>query len=437
MNHLLRYTQECMTPAEPTEVILEGDVQEAVVQVNEAGEKVEDAEHQIRTANDAVNSLYVLASTIEESVRRGSTEAGAEVVPMDPAAQAAVEVALEQIYNSIGLSKPVSLSLEAGFLDNAKEGAAKIKDHAIRILTAIVEAFRKAMDWITDYLAEATGAANRLGKYAEQLRREVLKIRGNGQAQQAEFSNKPLAKALSKGQDLAKRLDNLLELVDDARRVAVGQHVTLMNEIIEDFAAAEKKDVDAMLKLVVRFPEVLNKTYDGVFAHGNELADVDPVFAPEGTEVYTTDYLPGGYLGVLVLPEALDTLRHLKFAIRRDDAAADEEAGDGVMKTLTRDQMDELLNIVITICEKIKGFQSAERKLREFSGKLTKSVEQLKKAPREMSQSDRELLGTVAIMAPYIAKGIHSRVFGFAVGSAGAVTKYVAQSLKQYAPAKA
>lgn len=425
MNHLLRYTKESevLQETQPTEVILEGDIQEDAIGVQEAADRVEQAEQDIRIGNDAVNSLYVLADAVETGVSDGASVAVNAPV---------VEVALEQIYSTLGMTKPASLSMEAGFTDNAKEFAGKIKDHAVRIMAAIIEAFRKAMDWISDFISEVTNASTRLSKYARQVEAEVAKVSsrkatpGNVSKQ---IDNKPLAKALSEGKDLAKRVDNLTSLVDDAVRVANGEHITLLNTIIDDFANSKDKDTDAMLKLALRIPDVLEKTYSNVFTHTNELVDVNKAFAPEGTTGYTTDWLPGEYLGILVLPDSLAALRHLKFVIRRD---TDEDAGGSSLPTLSLKEMKQLLDSVIAICDSVSRFRAIHGKLADFSKKLTKSVDVLKKAPRELSQGDRELLGAIAIMAPYVAKGIHGRVFGFAVSNCRDVVKYCVKSLEQY-----
>lgn len=424
MNHLIRYTQESETlqDAAQAEVILEGDIQDDAVSVSEAAEKVEQAEQDIRIGNDAVNSLYVLADAVETDEPEASVSA---------VNSALVEISLEHIYNTLGMSKPASLSLEAGFTDNAKEFAGKIKDHAVRILTAIIEAFRKAMDWINDFVAEVTNASSRLSKYAKQVEAEISKVSSKSDVS-GSIDNKPLAKALASGKDLVKRVDNLAGLVDDAYRVADGNHIALLNQIIDEFAGSEVKDADAVLKLALRIPDTLEKTYGGIFSHTNELADVDKVFAPEGTTAYTTDWLPGEYLGILVLPDSLATLRHLKFAIRRD---TDEVSSDSLPVLSVKD-MKQLLSDVVAICDSITRFRTTHGKLVDFSKKLTKSVEALKKAPRELAQADREMLGAIAIMAPYVAKGIHSRVFGFAVGSCRDIVKYVSKSLEQYGEEK-
>lgn len=420
-NNLLQYVQEC-ADEQANVVILEGQVQSAIDEAREAEVIVDQTDEDLRSANAAIDSLYRLAGAIEEGVSNDG--------PANQTLAAVTEVALEGIYSSIGMQKPRTLSLEADFLDNLKNGAEKIKEHAVRILAAIIEAFRKAVDWIADYVKKATSASAAIGKYAEKLRAEARKTKNANVA--AHIQDKNLAKALSGEGTLASRYKNVTELVKDARDTALGGHVHLLNEIIDDYADSEAKDIDAVLKVALGLIDVLGKTYSGVFEHEDELLDVADAYKKPGTDIYTTDFMPGGYLGILVMPKGLDSLRHLNFLIRRDDDEAEKQAGDGKLATLTLKEIDELLGAVIETTRVITNFQMHENRLREISGKLTKAVDKLKKTPKEMNQQHRELLGVIAIMAPYIAKGIHSRVFGFATGCSKAVVSYCEKSLEMH-----
>jgi hypothetical protein len=422
MNKLLQYVAECDKPTDDSVVILEGDVQTAVDESEQAGEVVDKAFNEIESANRAIDSLYRVAGIIKDSVVTDENQA--TVVSL-------TEVAIEQIYDSIGVEFPQTLSMEASFLEGARNVASKIKDHAVRIMAAIIEAFRKAVDWVGDYIKKVTNAAKHLKNKAEKLVNSASKI--SGSPRNTSFVDHGLSKSLSKGDDLINRYKELSGLVADAYRVdSAGLHITLFNQIVDEFASAENKDVTAVLKLVMKFPEVLDKAYGNIFKHTREIGSISDVYSKEGTDVYTTDLLPGGYVGIMIMPTDLESLRHLNFVIRRDDDAASKDAGDGVMKTLSTQSIQSLLTMVHMVCRNISTYHDFEAKLKATSTKLTKALDVLKKTPSDMDKGHREVLGAIAIVAPYLAKGIHSRVFGFATSCSNAVINYCEKSINQY-----
>jgi hypothetical protein len=422
MNKLLQYITECDEPKDDSVVILEGDVQTSVTESEQAGEVVDKAFDEIQSANKAIDSLYRVAGAIKDGITETTDTA---------TVTALAEIAIEQIYESIGLEFPQTLSMEADFLEGAKTVASKIKDHAVRIMAAIVEAFRKAVDWISDFVKKVSNAAKHLENKAKALNKRLNSL--SGKPSNASFMDRGLSKALSKGEDLSKRYKELAELVGDAYKVdSKGDHVILLNSIVEEFANAEAKDITATLKLVARFPEVIDKAYGNIFKHSQEIGKIADIYVKAGTDVYTTDLLPGGYVGIMTVPTSLETLRHLSFVIRRDDDVASEDAGDGTMKTLSISEIKILCGMVEKVCYDIATYHHFESVLKSTSVKLTKALEVLKKTPTDMNPSHREVLGAIAIVAPYIARGIHSRVFGFATSCSNSVLSYCEKSIEQY-----
>jgi hypothetical protein len=422
MNKLLQYVTECDEMSTVDITVLEEDVQDSVDDSEKAGEVIDQAFQEIQSANDAIDSLYRVAGIIGDSVVEDQNTS---------TVQALTEIAIEQIYDSINVKMPQSLAMEADFLEGAKAVASKIKEHAVRIMAAIIEAFRKAVEWISDYLKKATSAAGRLENKAKSLNKRLGQARGS--PKNVSFKDVNLARALSKGDDLIKRYKELSDLTEDAAKVAwSGEHVTLLNQIIEEFAQAELKDATPIIKLVIRIPEALNKAYGNIFKHGDELARISDVYAREGTEVHTTSFLPGGYVGIITMPESLDTLRHLNFVIKRDEESVNNNTGDGTMKTLSLPDIRTLLATAINISSEVQAYQDFESKLKSIPVKLTRAAEALKKTSSEMDKGHREVLGAIAIMAPYIARGIHSRVFGFATSCTNSILNYCEKSIAEY-----
>lgn len=421
MNKLLQYVAECDdTPS--IVVILEGDVQEAVTEVEESGVVVDQVFDDIQSANNAIDSLYRIASVIKDNVTEDGNTA---------TVQSLAEIAIEQVYDSLNMRLPQTLSMEADFLEGAKAVATKIKEHAVRIMAAIVEAFRKAVDWISDYLKKVTGAAVRLENKAKELNKKLGQL--SSEPKNVTFKDMNLARALSKGEDLSQRYVELRDLTSKAFEISWrGEHVTLLNQIIEKFIAEESKDITAVMKLVLRIPDVLEKTYGGIFSNNAEAINITDEYSRDDTNTYTTGFLPGGYVGILMLPIGLDALRHLNFVIRRDEEAVSSDAGDGTMKTMSLLQTKLLVETAGVICSTIRVFHDFESKLKQTSLKLTKAVDALKKTSAEMDKGHREVLGAIAIMAPYLTRGIHSRVFGFATSCTNNVLRYCEKSLEQY-----
>lgn len=423
MNKLLKYVAECDEVVGEGTVILEGDVQESVSQAEEAGSILDKAFDEIQSANKAIDSLYRVANVVKDSV---VVSEGQETLV------SLTEVAIEQIYESLDMQLPQTLSMEADFMEGVKTVASKIKDHAIRIMAAIIEAFRKAIDWIGDFINRVSDAAGKLESKAKTLSNRLSKVT-RGQPRNTSFKDSNLSRALSGGEDLIKRYKEVSELVKDTASVAFkGEHIALLNKIIEEFVNSQNKDVTAVLKLVTKLPEVLDKAYGNIFKHTGEIGHVTDPYVREGTSVYTTSLLPGGYVGIMTVPNDLDSLKYLNFVIRRDDEASSKDAGDGTMKTLDASEIKSLLDTAIGICSDISTFHHLQSALKMTSVKLTKAAEMLKKNTHEMDKGHREVLGAIAIVAPYIAKGIHSRVFGFATSCSNAVINYCQKSIDQY-----
>lgn len=422
MNKLLQYMTECDETSATDITIPEEDIQNAIDDSEQAGEVTDQAFQEIQSANDAIDSLYRVAGVIKDSI----TDSGDTAT-----VRALTEIAIEQIYDSIDVKMPQSLAMEADFLEGAKAAASKIKEHAVRIMAAIIEAFRKAVEWINDYLKKVTSAAGRLESKAKSLNKRLGQVRGN--PKNASIKDVSLARALDKGNDLVKRYKELSDLTEDAAKVAwSGEHVTLLNQIIEEFTKSELEDVTPIIKLVLRIPEALDKAYGNIFKHGDELAKISGVYAREGTEIHTTSLLPGGYVGIMTMPESLDALRHLSFVIRRDDEYVGSHTQDGSMKTLSLSDIKTLLTTAMNISSEVQAYQDFESKLKSIPLKLTRAAESLKKTPSEMDKGHREILGAIAIMAPYIVRGLHSRVFGFATSCTNSVLNYCERSISEY-----
>lgn len=420
MNKLLRYIAECDVTQDDV-VILEGNVQDSITDAEQASSIVDQVSEEIRLANNAVDSLYRLANVVENSVTGDENTVAFNFT----------EVAIEQIYDTLNMQKPKSLSMEASFLEGVSSAAEKIKDHAVKIMAAIIEAFRKAIDWISDYLKKVTSAVNRIENRNKALQKRLNDITGSPKV--TEFSDKNLARALGKSGSLISSYQSLVELVNNSARVSKqGEHVFLFNRIVDEFTKSENKNIDAVLKLVIKVPDVLNKTYSSVFKHNSDDISINNAYAREGTEVNTTEYLPGGYLGILLLPMDLDSLKHLNFVIRRDEEEAVINAGDGKMDVLGWSDIKILLRMTALICSEIKSYRDFESKLKTMSDRLTKSVEAMKNTSKDMLSHHREVLGAVAILAPHIAKGVHSRVFGFAMSCSNSVLNYCEKSIEQY-----
>lgn len=391
------------------------EIAEDAAELEQAGNVVDAGDQQMKDAQAAVSALECLCQAFNSG---GSTS-------ISPEAAAATEVALEGIYERLGVQRPKVFAFEDG--ESGPSRVQKIKEQILRFLRAIAEAFRKALDVVHDFILKATAAAARLEKYAYKQLQEVRKMRGM-EMKETEFKNSSLAaKLYCPDADLSKALLRVQELTNDASKVALGEHVQALNKTIDAFV--EGKDIS---KLIADIPDVLNSAYNGIFAHNGESSPVDPEdqFKHEGTQFYTSDYLVGGYVALLIMPETIDALKYLSFRIRQPEF---DDIGD-TLKYSTPEQMEGLLKQVISICGVVRLFEREERKLQDFGGKLTAASKKLTSVEGEFSEQDRLFLKNLAVMAPTIASGIHQRVFGYAVNASRSVVHYVDLCMKNMQP---
>jgi hypothetical protein len=409
-NRLFTLSQESDDLEDDDKVVTPAEISEDAVELQGQEQQLDSADQEAAQALEAVRSLECLCETLSQTSY------------ITPEVSAVTEVALESIYQSIGVTRPRSVTFEAEET-SSESRIARIKEQIKRILMAIAEAFRRAMDWVNDYFLQLTGAAARLEKYAIAKLRELRSLRNN-RINDAELNNRSLVKRLyTEKNDLPATMLMVQELVTDASAAALGDHVKVLNRAIEDFV--EGKDIS---KLVESIPEIFKKAYSGIFPlSGSQVPiQIEESYNPKGTTLYSTKWLVGDYLAMIVIPDDIDTISKLAFYIRSNP---DLDPGPK-MKYAQPDEIEQLLKQVIAICSVVRAFEKNRKGLEAFQGTLTKAVKKLSSTEGDFSDQDRQFLKSLSAVAPMIAKGIHQRVFGYAINTSRSVVQYTDLCMK-------
>lgn len=385
-------------------------VNDDVVDMNTASDSVDEAAEFICDADEAVVALEALAETLKSY--------GTE--KFDPVTARLTQLNIESIYARAKLKAPRSMAMEAGESVSLGDRVNSLKAGARKLIEAILNALKQAWQRLVEFWNKATNAAGRMEKYALGVRKQLRSLQGVPSA--TTYSSASLGKALyTEDGSIGETYARVQKLTAAAAQSAYGQHIQLLNKGLDDFMA--KRDTKGLIDKVVT---AISSVMDGVVpASGG--AQIDAPAQPEGTELHTTSYLLGGYVGALVFPTEAKALRHLQFAIQRpEDLDFKAEVQAAGIK-----EMEDLVNKAIVTCSVIRHFERDQKRLAELNVKVSKALDYAKSATT--SDADvQEFLKTLSSTAPWIARGVHQTVFAYSLASTQAVLKHVEQSMKLF-----
>jgi len=375
------------------------------------GERALDANaSDLKKACVAVHELEDLASSAEETKAvEADTDAG----------RAVLDLAIESIYNKLGLENPaVALEDGAGFGASMREKVSSIRDQVVRLLRTIIEAVRRAYVHAQEFFASIFNTAAKVERAAMSMRSRVRGLRGSTVGEGAVISNQRLKMALgytdSGWNDAA--FQNMHDLVKDAYESADSGYIDYLNTLIEAFV--QDKDIGRMME---NFPRVLKRALDGHFPHDSSNAEFDIDGAGDRVDVLTTDLLPGNHVGVLCLPKTTEDLREFEYMIKRTDNAE--------LKDLDVLPPEGLLNVLETVIKTtsiIRKFQRDFKAGKILVSKLEAAVANIEsKEDVDLADEDRDFLRSISAIAPALAAGIHERSFAFAISTSANVIRYV------------
>ena len=337
-----------------------------------------------------------------------------------------INIALEQFYSTLGVSRPQELSMEDATETSANNTAATIRDHAVRILKAILDALEKLFQMVSQYIQQITGAAARLQKYAIELDRAQRNILGNPNTKNYTSASMGRRMYVPSGSSHSKALMEVVELCVDAAKSAMGDQVQLINRALSAYASGAP-----VSELIEKIPPALEKAYSGIFP--NTPTPDDFTDNTEGVTVFTTNMMLGGYVGVLIMPDTTDYLSRLQFSIQQLEGLKFTDQVPVADKT----EMGHLLNQSQQICSLVRQFEkSTQPRLNGMIQNLRMTINRVKAMDHQVSPEDMKFLRTLASSAPSIARGIHQRCFGFGLQSVRSALQHVKTSMTYYGEKK-
>lgn len=384
---------------------------------------IQDEGRELDSNAEDIAEAAVAADDLEDLVQ------GGEKVEDTPEARMLLEVAVESIYNRLGIENP-HIALEAGgsLESSVKDKLSSIKEHAVRLLRALLEAIKRAFESVRAYIRRVTDAAGRIEKNAIELNKIVRQIKSDSKAYETHITNQRLVHALAvtKQSNFHGAFANMAELVQDAYRSSKSGHVEFFNKVVDAFV--EGKDVQHLREEI---PVVLFHAFDEMLPNENTGPVVDVVGdIPEGTTILSSDLMPGNYVGILILPKDTAHLRELDYTVQRIDK--DQEKLD--LSVLSPQEMQQLLGEVVRVCATIRKFERDVNAHGTMVSRLTSAIKRFdQKGAEDIDSDDREFLRSITAMAPALARGIHERTFAYAVSTCANVLHYVEACVKEHA----
>lgn len=363
----------------------------------------------------AVDNLDRLRQTIDLTVG----------TQLSPGEVATMFLATESIYDAVGLKAPRSLAFEAEA--DRETVLTRLKEASTKLLQAIIEALKKAYNWVRDYYSRVTAEGAVVERYALATAKRVKNM--IGEPRNPTFTSLTIAKRLrleSPREELLKVFTRSHEYVNDASQAAFGEHVVLLNSVLQSF----EKDQDAA-RLIDSLPAVIGKAYNDVFDHG-PVDHYGDVHAPSGCSVYYTNPLLGGVIGYGIIPGSEETLRHLKLAMAQDPKAKASDAVDAELAVASRAEADKLVKIALSIATTVRLFQREQAQIDQFSKKLEQTLDRLRQGDADLAPQAKSFLRELMSVGPTLTLGLHQQAFRHGLAASRAVLDYVSKSAEQY-----
>lgn len=335
-----------------------------------------------------------------------------------------LEIALEGLYQDLGVKLPRSLSMEAQGETTWKDRGNRIKEQILEILKAIAEVLRRTYAHLRVYLEKVFALAARMERFAAQELRRVRQLTGSPNT--TSYANERLARIVTTPDaTVLNGYERLFTLVEDAERSATSGFAEKVADMVT--AYVEGKDTGGLAE---QFPRLFEQTFSKIFEHDASNTIIERVGAPEGVTVHTTKYLPGGFLGVIGVPNTTDDLGKFIFAIRRPE---DHEEPSAELKVLSLDDIRWALDTIVKTCSKIRRFEVMEKRQGSMVNLLDKAAARLKSSEDKYSEEDKKFLRALARVAPTLARGIHQQTFSFALSSFRGLIEHCQHSAAHYA----
>lgn len=363
-------------------------------------------------AADAVDELEDLVQTTEQTGAEGESAA------------IVLEMAVESILNSIGL-EDYHYAMEDASGIGASVGAKlnSVKELIVRLIKALIEAIKRAVGNVKDYLDRITQVAMRTRKAALTLKRQVRALKRDYTAEKLDNVRLQRQIGVSGDTSISRAFQNLHELCVGATKSVKSGHVQYLNKIVDEFM----NDRDGN-KLIEGLPKVLQRAFDDALPNDSvdDMFDIENV--PEGGYILASNLLPGNAVGVLVVPKTVADLRVFSYSI--EHASSSREVPQ--LDILSRQEMEWLLDSVNSIAGMVATFHRDTQEMGKLENSLSSAVKRLDKDLMLATPEFRQFVQALTSVAPALAKGIHEKSFAYAMQCSSAALRYVEASLKKH-----
>ncbi len=415
----------------------EGDAADAFL--NEAGEeeeRVDELEGEVQQAEGAHRRLNNVADIVETAAENGGlSDDGAQLL----------DIAVESIYASLGMDKPIgmpaleSFTTVASKVNGAKIALETIKETAANVWKKIVEAFKKAVEWMNAFFQKVFTANGRLKARAEKIL-ETAKQVGIRQPAQMEVGNEHLAKAMTINGQLVRNPSQFMKQANSFAAAAFGPKIVESLKLIGEGlsaadAAAKAGEADKNSKLVEvshlfggavkLIVSVGLKDYHG---SGADFGVEEPA---DGMKLVTSPVFLGDKMIWAQVPatdsgdDAMFQLSHFKTGLSELRGKAEKGTN---LKTLPASEIAKMAEAAlefVSISEKYKSIQTevnaAYKRVAQVAGSVSAGEGHAVKQFISAFRISRALL-----------KGIHQPAMALGASTASIGLEYAALSLRAY-----
>ena len=411
------------------------ELSDEIVEVTEAAAEGEAADAQVEEATEVAEALESLADAIGVAASNGG---------LNRQAAAAMSIAVEHMYNRVGIAAQPMPALESFGGTSSMVGATNlamedIKEQAAKIWAAIVAAINKAIAWAEDFFNKIFGSAEKLEKRADALQAKAEGITGT--AKEKQFENEGLVKRLhvqGKVGGIATHMTAIESTAKGVFQMSKDFSETIGTEIIKGMESeGAEKTFAASFKLNAA-PTTVGKALSNP-------EDAGFGAAPEGLSVIRSEELPGGMAIVTRAPTsamtgeaALNAIRAVGSKIEPFDGSKAKAPTEKKVDVLATADMVKVCKTVAAIAAQLKGFRGQAAKIKELKKKFAAAASKAQKSVTGAEAEAKEgfkAIQKAASQYPRFADQPAASFSVYALNAAKAALDYVEASAKQYGAA--
>lgn len=411
------------TPVE--EVMAADSAETSLVEAADAGAAVDSEVAQIESAQADSETLVEIADTLEASEETGG---------LDPVAAELTEVAIESIYNRLGIVRKEKPALEAFADKKTRVGATRIavegiKESVKKIWDAIVAAFTRVAEWIKNFVKAIFDANDRLLQRIDALEKRARDTKGS--VKESKVKAVGVAKALAGPNGFSKA--EAIRFIGETKTFA-------------DVSALVGDEMDTISKMDIRKLVTDKAAFDGFTLQASKAEGASKVLdtkAPEGFHWVGYSVIPGNKTAATL--GSKDTVTGL--AAFQAASKVQFQIGSGEGKETGSEVevlgLDECKNVLTSARAAVKAIITEKAESEKLLKVLTKFTSEARSAANLGAKEDTELVArSRAVQAALTAQAnaatkATAAVLKEATAQVKASLDYVELSLAQYKEAPA